>query len=77
VEVLLVIPHREEREQLGIARDLELADLEEVMDGLALDVGEVQERIDFLLGKPDLLRGFPIEILELDLVRNGKMLSDV
>ena len=78
VEVLLVVPHREEREQLGIARDLELRDLEEVVDGLALDIGEVTAGSRPRCAvRPMLARELPVEILDLDSLRDGDVLSDV
>ena len=77
VEVLLVVPHREEREQLGVARDLELGNLEEVVDGLALDIGEELEALDLSRGEPVLAREIPIEIFDFHTLRHFDVLSDV
>ena len=64
-------------EQLGIAHDLELRDLEEVVDGLALDIGEELQALDLRVGQAVLAREVPIEVFDLDALRNGDVLSDV
>jgi len=60
-----------------IASDLELGDLEEVVDGLAFDVGEELQALDFCLRQPDLASERPVEILDLDPARYRDVLSDV
>jgi hypothetical protein len=77
VEVLLVVPHREEGEQLRIARDLELRHFEEVVNGLALDVREIVEALDLRLGQSVLASDLPVEVFEVDLVGDGDVLSNV
>ena len=57
--------------------DFELRDLEEVVHGLRLDVREVQEAVDLELGQADLAGELPVEILDVDLLRDGEMLRDI
>src|SRR5690606_25096734 len=64
----------EEREELRVARDLELGHLEHVEDGLALDVREVLEHVRFARREADAPGELPVEVLELDLVRGGEVL---